>query len=127
MKLVTPPGLPAPVGSSRADRLGPSLRAHPWTAGGSHLLLCERHQPVDDGAPEAGQAEGRHARVRGDGGAVAPAKGDDIVGRLAQDLAADTRSPRGFSRRNPFYMRRFATMWPEREKVQPLGELRFQS
>ncbi|HWY18193.1 MAG TPA: PDDEXK nuclease domain-containing protein [Solirubrobacteraceae bacterium] len=43
--------------------------------------------------------------------------GDDVVGRIAQDLAADTGSPRGFSRRNLFYMRRFARMWPEREKV----------
>jgi len=43
--------------------------------------------------------------------------GDDIVGRIAQDLAADTGSARGFSRRNLFYMRRFATLWPEREKV----------
>jgi predicted nuclease of restriction endonuclease-like (RecB) superfamily len=43
--------------------------------------------------------------------------GDDDVGRIAQDLAADTGSLRGFSRRNLFYMRRFAAMWPEREKV----------
>ncbi len=43
--------------------------------------------------------------------------GDDIVGRIAQDLAADIGSPRGFSRRNLFYMRRFAALWPEREKV----------
>jgi predicted nuclease of restriction endonuclease-like (RecB) superfamily len=43
--------------------------------------------------------------------------GDDIVGRLAQDLAADAGSARGFSRRNLFYMRRFAALWPERETV----------
>jgi hypothetical protein len=42
--------------------------------------------------------------------------GDDVVGRIAQDLTADTGSPRGFSRRNLFYMRRFAALWPEREK-----------
>ena len=47
--------------------------------------------------------------------------GDDVVGRIAQDLAADIGSPRGFSRRNLFYMRRFATIWPDREKVQPLA------
>jgi DUF1016 N-terminal domain len=47
--------------------------------------------------------------------------GDDIVGRIAQDLAADIGSPRGFSRRNLFYMRRFAALWPEPEKVQPLA------
>lgn len=35
----------------------------------------------------------------------------------AQDLAADTGARRGFSRRNVFYMRRFAALWPEREKV----------
>jgi predicted nuclease of restriction endonuclease-like (RecB) superfamily len=46
--------------------------------------------------------------------------GDDIVGRIAQDLAADTGSLRGFSRRNLFYMRRFATLWPVREKVPPV-------
>ena len=34
--------------------------------------------------------------------------GDDVVGRIAQDLSADTGSARGFSRRNLFYMRRFA-------------------
>lgn len=43
--------------------------------------------------------------------------GDDVVGRIAQDLAADTDSSRGFSRRNLFYMRRFAAVWPERQKV----------
>ncbi len=43
--------------------------------------------------------------------------GDDVVGRIAQDLSADTGSARGFSRRNLFYMRRFAALWPEREKV----------
>jgi predicted nuclease of restriction endonuclease-like (RecB) superfamily len=47
--------------------------------------------------------------------------GDDVVGRIAQDLSADTGSARGFSRRNLFYMRRFAALWPEREKVQPLA------
>jgi len=47
--------------------------------------------------------------------------GDDVVGRIAQDLAADTGSPRGFSRRNLFYMRRFAAMWPDPEKVQTLS------
>jgi len=43
--------------------------------------------------------------------------GDDVVGRIAQDLAADTGSPRGFLRRNLFYMRRFAALWPDAEKV----------
>jgi predicted nuclease of restriction endonuclease-like (RecB) superfamily len=47
--------------------------------------------------------------------------GDDVVGRIAQDLSADTGSARGFSRRNLFYMRRFATLWPDPEKVQPLA------
>jgi predicted nuclease of restriction endonuclease-like (RecB) superfamily len=47
--------------------------------------------------------------------------GDDVVGRIAQDLSADTGSPRGFSRRNLFYMRRFAALWPESEIVQPLA------
>lgn len=47
--------------------------------------------------------------------------GDDVVGRIAQDLAADTGSARGFSRRNLFYMRRFAALWPEPEKVQTMS------
>jgi len=51
----------------------------------------------------------------------ASGSGDDIVGRIAQDLAADTGSARGFSRRNLFYMRRFAALWPAAEKVQPLA------
>ena len=44
--------------------------------------------------------------------------GDDIVGRIADDLRTDTGSARGFSRRNLFYMRRFAAIWTEAEKVQ---------
>ena len=47
--------------------------------------------------------------------------GDDIVGRIAEDLRVETGSARGFSRRNLFYMRRFATVWPEAEKVQTLS------
>ncbi len=43
--------------------------------------------------------------------------GDDIVGRIADDLRTAVGSPRGFSRRNVFYMRRFAAIWPEAEKV----------
>lgn len=47
--------------------------------------------------------------------------GDDVVGRIARDLTADIGSARGFSRRNLFYMRRFAALWPEPEKVQTLS------
>ncbi len=47
--------------------------------------------------------------------------GDDIVGRIAEDLRLETGSARGFSRRNLFYMRRFAAVWPEAEKVQTLS------
>jgi predicted nuclease of restriction endonuclease-like (RecB) superfamily len=43
--------------------------------------------------------------------------GDDIVGRIAEDLRIATGSARGFSRRNLFYMRRFAALWPEAEEV----------
>jgi predicted nuclease of restriction endonuclease-like (RecB) superfamily len=43
--------------------------------------------------------------------------GDDIVGRIAEDLRAATGSARGFSRRNVFYMRRFAAAWPDTAKV----------
>ena len=47
--------------------------------------------------------------------------GDDIVGRIAEDLRVETGSARGFSRRNLFYMRRLATVWPDAEKVQTLS------
>jgi predicted nuclease of restriction endonuclease-like (RecB) superfamily len=43
--------------------------------------------------------------------------GDDVVGRIAEDLRVETRSARGFTRRNLFYMRRFAALWPEAAKV----------
>jgi predicted nuclease of restriction endonuclease-like (RecB) superfamily len=43
--------------------------------------------------------------------------GDDIVGRIADDLRTETGSARGFSRRNLFYMRRFAATWSDAEKV----------
>ena len=43
--------------------------------------------------------------------------GEDIVGRIAADLRVGTGSARGFTRRNLFYMRRFAALWPEAEKV----------
>ncbi|PZS09217.1 MAG: hypothetical protein DLM64_11090 [Solirubrobacterales bacterium] len=39
--------------------------------------------------------------------------GDDIVGRIAEDLRTETGSARGFSRRNLFYMRRIAALWPD--------------
>ena len=47
--------------------------------------------------------------------------GDDIVGRIAADLRATTASAGGFSRSNVFYMRKFAAVWPDLEKVQPLA------
>jgi hypothetical protein len=43
------------------------------------------------------------------------------VGRIAEDLRVETGSARGFSRRHLFYMRRFAVVWPEAEKVQTLS------
>lgn len=49
--------------------------------------------------------------------------GDDVVGRISEDLRADTGGARGFSRRNLFYMRRFAGIWPDREIVQTLSAL----
>jgi predicted nuclease of restriction endonuclease-like (RecB) superfamily len=49
--------------------------------------------------------------------------GDDVVGRISTDLTADMGGARGFSRRNLFYMRRLAVLWPEPEKVQPLAAL----
>lgn len=44
--------------------------------------------------------------------------GDDVVGSLAQDLKAHGGLDRGFSRRNLFYMRQFAALWRDEEKVQ---------
>lgn len=49
--------------------------------------------------------------------------GDNVVGRISEDLRAETGGARGFSRRNLFYMRRFASVWRESEKVQPLAAL----
>lgn len=49
--------------------------------------------------------------------------GDDVVGRISQDLRTDTGGVRGFSRRNLFYMRRFAALWPDPEQVQTLSAL----
>ena len=43
--------------------------------------------------------------------------GEDIVGRIAEDLRVETGSARGFTRRNLFYMRRFPALWPEAQKV----------
>jgi len=47
--------------------------------------------------------------------------GDDVIGQIAADLRLNTGSARGFSRRNLFYMRRFAALWPVLEKVQSLS------
>ncbi len=47
--------------------------------------------------------------------------GDDVVGMLARDLHARGDLGRGFSRRNLFYMRRFAALWPDEQSVQPLA------
>lgn len=47
--------------------------------------------------------------------------GDDVVGLLAQDLRARGELGRGFSRRNLFYMRRFAAVWPDEQIVQTLS------
>lgn len=49
--------------------------------------------------------------------------GDDVVGQISQDLRTETGGARGFSRRNLFYMRRFAALWPEPENVQTLSAL----
>jgi predicted nuclease of restriction endonuclease-like (RecB) superfamily len=47
--------------------------------------------------------------------------GDDVVGLLAQDLRALGDLGRGFSRRNLFYMRQFAALWPDEQIVQTLS------
>jgi hypothetical protein len=43
--------------------------------------------------------------------------GDDVVGRIADDLREGTGATRGLPRPSPFYMRRFAALWPDAEKV----------
>lgn len=47
--------------------------------------------------------------------------GEGVVERIADDLREATGGARGFSRRNLFYMRRFAALWPDAEKVQTLS------
>lgn len=47
--------------------------------------------------------------------------GDDVVGLLAADLRGREDVGRGFSRRNLFYMRKFASLWPDAQIVQPLA------
>jgi hypothetical protein len=43
--------------------------------------------------------------------------GDDVVARIAEDLREGTGATRGFTRRNVLYMRRFAPLCPDPEKV----------
>lgn len=43
--------------------------------------------------------------------------GDGVVERIADDLREASGGTRGFSRRNLFYMRRFAALWRDSEKV----------
>jgi len=47
--------------------------------------------------------------------------GDDVIGLISQDLRADGANARGFSRRNLFYMRSFARLWPEEAIVHALS------
>lgn len=47
--------------------------------------------------------------------------GDDVVGLLAQDLRTRGELGRGLSRRNLFYMRKFAALWPDEQIVQTLS------
>lgn len=48
--------------------------------------------------------------------------GAEVIERLADDLRTEmSGGARGLSRRNLFYMRRFAALWPEPGKVQTLS------
>lgn len=51
--------------------------------------------------------------------------GSGVLTRLADDLRAEFPSMKGFSRANLFYMRRFASAWPDRDAIvqQPIGQL----
>jgi hypothetical protein len=43
--------------------------------------------------------------------------GDDVVGRIAEDLREGPGATRGYTRRNRFYKRRFTALWTDPEKV----------
>lgn len=43
-----------------------------------------------------------------------------MVGRIAADLRTAAGPARAFSRRDVFYMRKFASIWPDSERVQPV-------
>lgn len=47
-----------------------------------------------------------------------PRLGKRVIGKLAADLREAFPEMKGFSRRNPWYMRSSAAAWPEREIVQ---------
>jgi hypothetical protein len=47
--------------------------------------------------------------------------GTGVVGRLAEDLRTEFPQMKGLSRSNLFYMRAFATSWPEPVVQQPVG------
>lgn len=51
--------------------------------------------------------------------------GSGVLKRLADDLRAEFPSMKGFSRANLFYMRGFASAWPDRASIvqQPVGQL----
>jgi predicted nuclease of restriction endonuclease-like (RecB) superfamily len=49
--------------------------------------------------------------------------GAGVVGRLAEDLRAEFPQMKGLSRSNLFYMRAFATSWPDEVVQQPVGQL----
>jgi predicted nuclease of restriction endonuclease-like (RecB) superfamily len=52
---------------------------------------------------------------------VSPKTASILMGHSLKTSSPTLDRPRGFSRRNLFYMRRFAALWPEREKVQTLS------
>ncbi|MCF3140933.1 PDDEXK nuclease domain-containing protein [Paenarthrobacter sp. AR 02] len=49
--------------------------------------------------------------------------GSGVMGRLADDLRAEFPEMKGLSRSNLFYMRGFATAWPDPIVQQPVGQL----
>lgn len=53
----------------------------------------------------------------------AQAWGSGVIGRLAEDLRVAFPAMKGFSRSNLFYMRGFASAWPEPIVQQPVGQL----
>ena len=87
----------------------------------SELIERLRQRIRESQARTAARSTARWCSCTGQSGATSSPNSKRATGRRRcrpdrQDLAADTGSPRGFTRRNLFYMRRFAALWPNPER-----------